>query len=74
MTVEGELYEKLEGGDVRCYACGHRCLVRPGRRGICQVRFNREGKLYVPWGYVAALQLDPSRRNPSSMFCPAPTY
>ncbi len=64
MTVEGELYEKLESGDVRCYACGHRCLVRPGRRGICQVRFNRDGKLYVPWGYVAALQVDPIEKKP----------
>jgi pyruvate formate lyase activating enzyme len=64
MTVEGALYEKLEGGDVRCYACGHRCLIRPGRRGICQVRFNREGRLYVPWGYVAALQLDPIEKKP----------
>ena len=28
-------------GVVRCVACGHRCLVRPGRRGICKVRFNQ---------------------------------
>jgi len=40
MTVEGELYETLEDGDLRCYACGHRCLIRAGRRGICKVRFN----------------------------------
>jgi pyruvate formate lyase activating enzyme len=64
MTVEGELYEKLEDDSVRCYACGHRCLVREGRRGICQVRFNRGGKLYVPWGYVAALQVDPIEKKP----------
>ena len=64
MTVEGELYEKLEDQAVRCYACGHRCLVRPERRGVCQVRFNRDGKLYVPWGYVAALQVDPIEKKP----------
>ncbi|HEY45586.1 MAG TPA: AmmeMemoRadiSam system radical SAM enzyme [Anaerolineae bacterium] len=64
MTVEGELYEHLENGDVRCNACGHRCLIRPGRRGICKVRFNREGVLYVPWGYVAALQSDPTEKKP----------
>ncbi len=63
-TREGELYEKLHQNQVRCYACGHRCLIRPGRRGICQVRFNREGKLYVPWGYVAALQVDPIEKKP----------
>jgi pyruvate formate lyase activating enzyme len=54
LTVEGELYESLANDAVRCYACGHRCLIREGRRGICQVRFNQKGKLQVPWGYVAA--------------------
>jgi pyruvate formate lyase activating enzyme len=64
LTVEGTLYEKLPDGAVRCYACGHRCLIREGRRGICQVRFNQEGKLMVPWGYVAALQADPIEKKP----------
>jgi pyruvate formate lyase activating enzyme len=64
MTVEGELYERLPNGDVRCFACGHRCLIRPDRRGICKVRFNREGVLYVPWGYVGALQSDPTEKKP----------
>jgi pyruvate formate lyase activating enzyme len=64
MTVDGELYESLDDRSVRCYACGHRCLIRPGRRGICQVRFNRDGVLRVPWGYVAALQIDPIEKKP----------
>jgi len=64
MTVEGELYDSLPDNTVRCYACGHRCLIREGRRGICQVRFNRGGKLFVPWGYVAALQADPIEKKP----------
>ncbi len=64
LTVEGQLYEKLPNGAVRCYACGHRCLIREGRRGICQVRFNQEGVLRVPWGYVAALQADPIEKKP----------
>src|SRR5512147_900617 len=60
----GELVQSLPEGAVRCVACGHRCLVRPGRRGICQVRFNRDGTLYVPTGYVAALQCDPIEKKP----------
>jgi pyruvate formate lyase activating enzyme len=64
LTVEGELYEKLDDQAVRCYACGHRCLIRDGRRGICQVRFNRGGELMVPFGYVAALQADPIEKKP----------
>ena len=64
LTIEGELFESRPDGSVRCYACGHRCLIRSGRRGICQVRFNEGGKLRVPWGYVAALQSDPIEKKP----------
>ncbi|MCI0521800.1 MAG: radical SAM protein, partial [Chloroflexi bacterium] len=70
MTVEGELVEALADGSVRCVACGHRCLIREGRRGICQVRFNDGGKLRVPWGYVAALQIDPIEKKPFFHFLP----
>jgi pyruvate formate lyase activating enzyme len=64
LTIEGKLYEELDDGAVRCNACGHRCLIRADRRGICQVRYNKDGKLRVPWGYVAALQVDPIEKKP----------
>jgi pyruvate formate lyase activating enzyme len=70
LTVEAELYETLEDQAVRCYACGHRCLIRDGRRGICKVRFNHDGKLYAPWGYVAALQVDPIEKKPFNHILP----
>jgi pyruvate formate lyase activating enzyme len=61
---EGELYERLEGRKVRCFACGHCCPIPDGRPGVCRVRFNRGGKLYVPWNYVGALQCDPIEKKP----------
>ncbi len=64
LTIEGELYEPLPDGALRCVACGHRCLIKPGRRGICKVRFNEEGVLHVPWGYVGAFQCDPTEKKP----------
>ncbi|MEJ2557942.1 MAG: AmmeMemoRadiSam system radical SAM enzyme [Anaerolineae bacterium] len=64
LTVEGELYEKLGDDKVRCYACGHRCVIFDGQRGICKVRFNRGGKLLVPYGYTAGLQSDPVEKKP----------
>ncbi len=64
LTREGELYERLEGNRVRCYACGHRCLILDGLRGICQVRYNQGGTLMVPHGYVGALQCDPIEKKP----------
>jgi len=65
-TVEADprLHEQLEDRRVRCYACGHRCLILEGLDGICRVRFNREGRLYVPHRYVAALQVDPIEKKP----------
>lgn len=64
MTIVGEFYDREETDAVRCFACAHRCLIRPGKRGICQVRFNQDGMLKVPWGYVAALQSDPIEKKP----------
>src|SRR5437773_78015 len=61
---EGELIETPPDHAVRCFACGHRCPVKPGRRSICTVRFNQDGTLYVPAGYVAALQCAPTEKKP----------
>jgi pyruvate formate lyase activating enzyme len=63
-TREGEVYEKLAHERVRCFACGHRCLIPPGREGICRVRFNDAGALRVPFGYVGALHVDPVEKKP----------
>ncbi len=71
LTVDGELYQNLPDKAVRCYACGHRCLIREGRRGICKVRYNQDGKLRVPWGYVAALQVDPIEKKPFNHVLPS---
>ena len=63
-TIEGELYEKLEKDKIRCFACGHRCLIFPGQRGICKVRYNEGGRLRVPYGYAAGVQSDPVEKKP----------
>src|SRR5262249_60916756 len=63
MTGAQELC-RPEGQRIRCLACGHRCLIDEGLRGICKVRFNEAGQLKVPAGYVAALQCDPVEKKP----------
>src|SRR6185369_4799691 len=68
-TVVGTLWRQ-EGPKIRCVACGHCCLIAPGRRGICRVRFNAEGGLRVPFGYVAAVQSDPVEKKPFFHFYP----
>jgi pyruvate formate lyase activating enzyme len=63
-AAQGELYEGLEDGKLRCYACGHRCVILPGLDGICRVRYNEDGRLMVPSGYVGAIQCDPTEKKP----------
>jgi pyruvate formate lyase activating enzyme len=58
------LIEHKQGGDIQCFACGHRCLIKPGRDGVCRVRFNDNGKLLVPYGYVAGVACDPIEKKP----------
>ena len=58
------LVERQADGAVRCFACGHRCLVKPGRDGVCRVRFNDNGVLRVPFGYVAGVACDPIEKKP----------
>jgi pyruvate formate lyase activating enzyme len=58
------LYEKLDNNRVRCFSCGHCCPIPEGQPGVCKVRYNRGGTLYVPWGYTAGTQCDPVEKKP----------
>jgi pyruvate formate lyase activating enzyme len=63
-TGEGELYTKLENNAVQCFACAHECRIKPDKEGLCRIRFNRDGKLFVPKGYVNGLAMDPIEKKP----------
>jgi pyruvate formate lyase activating enzyme len=52
-TTESALSHAESNQRIRCVACAHRCVISPGAAGVCGVRFNRDGKLRVPFGYVA---------------------
>ena len=62
--ADSSLYEKLGNHRVRCFSCGHCCPIPEGQPGVCKVRFNRGGTLYVPWGYTAGMQCDPIEKKP----------
>ena len=58
--------------EVRCVACAHRCLIRPGRAGICRVRENRDGRLVTTvFGQAVAANADPIEKKPLFHFHPA---
>ncbi len=71
-TVPGVLWQ-VDQAALRCVACGHRCRLLPGRRGVCQVRFNRDGELRVPFGYVSGAQCDPVEKKPFFHLLPGST-
>ena len=62
--ADASLYEKLDNNRVRCFSCGHCCPIPEGQPGVCKVRYNRGGRLYVPWGYTAGMQCDPIEKKP----------
>jgi pyruvate formate lyase activating enzyme len=62
--ADPHLCEPLDRNRIRCLACGHCCPIPEGQPGVCKVRFNRGGKLYVPYGYVAGVQCDPIEKKP----------
>lgn len=64
LVKEAVLYEKQAGGKTRCLACAHRCVAAPGGSGRCGVRFNDNGALMAPWGYVSGVAADPIEKKP----------
>ncbi len=52
-TTRATVVERTAEGTLRCLACAHRCLLPAGRTGACGVRFERDGEVRAPWGYVA---------------------
>ncbi|MBN1246366.1 MAG: AmmeMemoRadiSam system radical SAM enzyme [Anaerolineae bacterium] len=68
---EAMLYERLPDGKVRCHLCAHRCVIADGRKGICQVRENRDGTLYtLVYGRAIAQHVDPVEKKPLLHFYP----
>jgi len=71
---EAYLYKKLSQKRVQCYNCPHRCVLKPGQRGICGVKENQNGRLYsLVYGKAVVLNTDPIEKKPFFHFLPG-TY
>jgi pyruvate formate lyase activating enzyme len=71
---EALLYEKLDNQRVRCSLCAHRCMIAPGRKGICLVRENQDGMLYtLVYGIPLSQAVDPVEKKPLFHFYPGST-
>ena len=71
MIKEALLWRAGEERRVECFLCAHRCLIAPGKFGVCGVRQNREGKLFSHvYGEVIAAHIDPIEKKPLYHFLP----
>lgn len=65
------LYKKLLENKVQCIACNHRCVISDGKRGICGVRENVDGKLQLlVYGLIISENVDPIEKKPLYRFLP----
>ncbi|MFH0868266.1 MAG: AmmeMemoRadiSam system radical SAM enzyme [Candidatus Woesearchaeota archaeon] len=68
---EAILYKKLENNKVQCTACKQNCIITPNNTGICSVRQNKDGKLYVlVYGKASSYNIDPIEKKPLYHFLP----
>ncbi|MBU3143413.1 AmmeMemoRadiSam system radical SAM enzyme [Clostridium sp. CF012] len=70
MEKEALFYEN-RGDKVRCKLCPHNCLIPASAYGKCNVRLNREGKLYtINYGEITSMAQDPIEKKPLYHFKP----
>ena len=72
-TQEAQFWRRpdSESEDVNCSLCHQSCHIRPGKRGICAVRENQNGKLMtLVYGNLIAANEDPIEKKPFFHFLP----
>jgi pyruvate formate lyase activating enzyme len=71
MEKEAMLCETLLGGRVRCHVCQWRCLINPGKLGVCRMRINRDGKIFaMNYAEVSSMAPDHIEKKPLFHFFP----
>lgn len=65
------LWERFEGGGVKCGLCERRCQIPLGSRGFCRTRTNLGGELYtIVYGNISSLSANPAEKKPFFHFLP----
>ena len=74
MEREAMLYETLPGGRARCDVCQWRCVINPGKLGVCRMRINRDGKIFaMNYAEISSMAPDHIEKKPLFHFFPG-TY
>ena len=68
---EAMFYKHGQKNEVVCGLCNHHCHIKEGKRGLCGVRENKDGKLYsLVYGRLVAEHIDPIEKKPLFHFLP----
>lgn len=68
---EAMFYKQLPEDKVDCFLCAQHCRIKPGKKGRCGVRENREGTLWtLVYGKLIAQNIDPIEKKPLFHFHP----
>lgn len=68
---EALLYEPASHGRVRCTACARYCNIPEGKIGLCGIRGNVSGKLWLfAYGRIIAGHVDPIEKKPVTHYMP----
>lgn len=73
VTMKEAMFYRLvdEEKGVKCRLCRHECAIPAGKRGICQVRENVDGKLYsLTYRKAISRAVDPIEKKPLFHFHP----
>lgn len=69
--VAARYYSTGDEQIVHCELCAHHCRIKPGKFGICQVRFNVAGQLKtLVYGHTISQGVDPIEKKPLYHFLP----
>ncbi len=68
---KGLLQKSLTEKRAQCLNCAHMCLLESGMKGICRMRKNEEGEIFVlNYGKLATINTDPIEKKPLYHFLP----
>lgn len=69
--MEARFYIQKAENTVACMLCPHNCVIKEGKKGICNVRRNVKGKLMAEtYQHYSAMSFDPIEKKPLYHFYP----
>ena len=71
LEMESRFSEAFKDDALRCTICPRMCVIKPGERGFCDTKENKDGRIVsLTYGMLSAIAVDPIEKKPLSHFYP----